>query len=794
MEMRYSLLLAASGLVLASQQAHAQAEPQAPAPASAPVGEVDKVSPAAAPKSGGVLPAATVDAGDIVVTATRRSESLQRVPLAITAIGGGQLAAAGVLEARALPQIAPSLFISTSTSESAGTQVRLRGVGTSSQNVGFEGSVGIFVDGVYVNRPGEALADLMDVKRVEVVRGPQGTLYGKNTTTGVINLITNEPTFKWSGDAYASYGNYNAVRVGGALSGPIVDDRIAFRVSGLYSRRDGYIQDVTRGRDLNTRDRYQLRGQLLLQPAANLGIRLIGEIQHKDEDCCAAPYLILGSGSANVVALGGTVLDPANTDNEYRIGLNGPMRSQVKARAFTAIANWDLDVAQVKLTYGHRFFRSSDSYDSDNTSLDILNVTGQQLRDRLDTIETQITGSAGPVDLLLGVFAYDNGVTARQSSTFGTDAGIYYNRLSGGVAPASYYPVGGGDTLQAFAQKSQGLSIFTHNVVEVATGLKATLGLRWLTEDKSGSGTLFTDGVPGTFGVATPVRCRPPVPVAARAFCPANQTGGEFSDSHWTYALGLSWEPTPGTLIFANHGTGYKAGGINGAKDARGPTTINPALVSGVFGAETVSSFEGGIKSQLFDRRVTINATAFSMKFDNFQFQTRDQTTLSTQVQNAAGVTSRGIELELNVRPGGGVTFGGNASYVLAKYARTTADPTLAGNRLGNSPKWTWQPFVSLDHDLPGDLRLSANLNARRVSSYIANVTLLPGSLQPAFTLVNASLALETSEKLSVSLFANNLFDKYYATLRSQAPLQANTFIIFPGEPRTYGVTLRKSF
>ncbi|EGY02417.1 TonB-dependent receptor [Nitrospirillum viridazoti Y2] len=731
---------------------------------------------------------------EIIVTATKRSESLQRVPMAISAIGGDTLASSGITEARALPQIAPSLFISTSTSESSGTQVRLRGVGTSSQNVGFEPSVGIFEDGVYLNRPGEALSDLMDVKRVEVLRGPQGTLYGKNTTTGVINVITKEPTFDWSGDGSITYGNYNTLRLGSDVSGPIVADKLAFRLSGLYSRRDGYIHDVTDGRDLNDRDRYQFRAQLLLKASETFSLRLIGEVQHKDEACCAAPYLSLGSGAATMAAAGGTILNPANEDNRYKVALNGPMDSKVNAHAVTAIANWDLEDFQTKVTYGHRYFGSSDSYDSDNSSANVLNVYGQQLRDRMDTLEAQLTTTQGPADLLFGVFGYDNTIGASQSSVFGTDAGRFYNLLSGGIAPASYYPAGGGDTLQTFSQSGRGLSLFTHDIIEIAPKLKATVGLRWLTEEKTGSGQVYTDGVADYYGMPLPARCKAPVPSAARAFCPDNPIGGKYSASHWTYALGLSYELTPDDMIFANYSTGYKGGGINAAKDARGPTTVNPATVSGTFAAETVKSYEVGLKSHAFNRMLTVNATAFLMDFDNFQFQTRDQTTLSTQVQTAASVRSKGVELELSLNPVKGLTLGGNAAFIIAQYGKETADATLAGNRLGNSPKWTLQPFVTYSVPLTPDWTLNSTVNARYVTDYIANTTLLAGNRQPGYAIVNASFTVESRDDLSISLYANNLFDRYYATLRTQAPLQANTFIIFPGEPRTFGVTVRRSF
>lgn len=735
---------------------------------------------------------APAEEADIIVTATRRSEALQRVPAAISAITETRLQEAGIEEARDLPQLAPSLFISTTTSESAGAQVRLRGVGTSSQNVGFEGSVGIFEDGVYLNRPGEALTDLMDVKRVEVLRGPQGTLYGKNTTTGIINIITNEPTFDWSGEAAASYGNLDAVRLSGALSGPLIDDKVAFRIAGLYNRRDGYIHNVLDGRVLNDRNRYQLRAQLLLKPFEGTTIRIIGSYQQKDEHCCAAPYTQLGSGSSIIAALGGTVLDPTQEINQYRVALTGPMSAKVRASGITVIGEQDLGWGSARMIYGHRLFKSNDANGS--TPLDILNVYNQRLRDRLDTLELQLNADVGPADLVLGVFAYDNAIQAQQSSVFGADAGRFYNRLTSGAAAASLYPAGAGDTLQSFDQDGKGLSVFTHNVIEIATGLKATLGLRWLTEKKTGAGVLYTDGVAGAYGGPLPARCLPSVPSAGRVLCPANPNNGTFSDSHWIYALGLSYEPMAGVLLYANLTTGYKAGGINAAKDARGATTVNPALVNGTFASETVTSYEVGFKSRTADRLLTLNATAFLMDFKNFQYQTRDNTTFSVQVQTAAGVRSKGIEVEATVNPAPGLEFGGNASYILAHFTPDTLDPTTRGKRLGNAPIWTLQPFVNYGFDLNDRFRLSANVNARYISNYNANVTLLPGAYQPGTTIVNASLKLEHGSGASVSLFAQNLFDKYYPVLRAQAPLQTATYIGYLNEPRTYGVTVRKTF
>lgn len=773
-----------SGVLIIAAALQALGTPQ---PVSPDAGQTGPATPPSAQTGSDGAPQPPTE-GEIIVTATRRSESLQRVPLAISAIGGDELAAAGVVESRALPQLAPSLFISTSNSESAGAQIRLRGVGTSSNNTGFEGSVGIYADGVYLNRPGEALSDLLDVKRIEVLRGPQGTLYGKNTTTGVINLISNEPTFDWHSDFFASYGNFNAMRAGATVSGPLAGDTVAFRIAGQLSERDGYLHDVLRNRDLNDRNRYQLRGQLLFQLGDAFRLRLIGEMQYKQEACCGTSYLSLGAGATIVQSLGGTIVDP---QTPYVTALDGAFSSYVKSRALTAIADLDLGSTHAKVIYGHRYFRSNDNYDNDQSPLALVQVNGQALVDDTDSLELQLTRTAGPIDLLFGAYAYDSRISATQSTVFGADAGRYYNVLSGGLVSPALYPAGGGDTLQTFAQKDRGLSFFTHNIVTLADGLKATLGLRWTTQDKQGSGLLYTDGVAGSYLGPVPARCRPPVPTVARALCPTNPIGGEFSDSRVTYALGLSYEPARGTLLFLNHSTGYKAGGINAARDARGSVTVNPAMVDGTFASETVKSYEAGIKTRI--AFATLNVTAFWMDFDNFQIQTRDNLTLSTSVQSAASVTSKGVEVELTARPARGLTIGGSASYVLAKYGDDTPDATLRGQRLGNSPKWTLQPSVTYRRPI-SDWTAILNANARYVSGYIANVTLLPGNYQPGFATANASLTFEKADRLSVAFFVNNLTNKYYASLRLQASLQANTFVAFPAEPRTYGITLRKSF
>ena len=215
-------------------------------------------------------PPASENPGDIIVTATRRAETLSSVPIAISAVSGATLQNTGASDVRALNQVAPSLLVSGATSEVNFT-ARIRGIGTVGENPGLESSVGLFIDGVYRSRTGVGLSELGDIERIEVLRGPQGTLFGRNSTAGLINIVTKGPEldgFKAKGSV--SYGNYDYWRLDGAINAPL-SHNAALRVDGVWQKRDGYIKSVTPGEPaINDRDRWLLRGQLLFEPTNDL--------------------------------------------------------------------------------------------------------------------------------------------------------------------------------------------------------------------------------------------------------------------------------------------------------------------------------------------------------------------------------------------------------------------------------------------------------------------------------------------------------------------------------------------
>src|SRR4051812_47392776 len=286
---RKSALLVSTGLFAIATPALAQTA----------VSNTDTDKQTAQPTPGATEGAATqdqareqqpVDTSNIVITATRRNEALSDVPMAVSAVTAQTLEYTGATDIRQLDQVSPSLLVTSTQSEGGASTARIRGIGTVGDNPGLEGSVGVFIDGVYRSRTGMALSELGPLDRIEVLRGPQGTLFGRNTSAGLISVITAKPQFTPSVYGQLDVGNYNFRRVELGATAPI-SETIAGRLDGVYVKRDGFIKNSITGERVNDRDRWLLRGQLLFEPNSDLSFRLIADYAKRDETCCAATYL-----------------------------------------------------------------------------------------------------------------------------------------------------------------------------------------------------------------------------------------------------------------------------------------------------------------------------------------------------------------------------------------------------------------------------------------------------------------------------------------------------------------------
>ena len=241
---------------------------------------------------------------EMIVTATKREESIQDVPIAVSAFSGEDLASRGVQDIYGLQEVSPSIAVYSSNSTSNGGTLRIRGVGTTGNNPGLEAAVGTFIDGIYRSRAGLAFNDLTDIDRIEILRGPQGTLFGKNTVAGAVNIITRKPEFENSASLSIGFGNLDSVEYGFIGNAVLAPDVLAARVAYSYRERDGFYKEIDSDEAWDNRDRHNLRGQLLWTPNDDVEVRFIGDYTNKDETCCPAAFWIPGPTSPVVAASG----------------------------------------------------------------------------------------------------------------------------------------------------------------------------------------------------------------------------------------------------------------------------------------------------------------------------------------------------------------------------------------------------------------------------------------------------------------------------------------------------------
>ena len=450
-------------------------------------------------------PASDTDYGnDIIVTATKRSQTLQDTPIAVSVTSAADIQNAQIRDLIDLQSAVPSLRVSQLQS-SANTNFIIRGFGNGANNPGIEPSVGVFIDGVYRSRSAAQIGDLPNVERIEVLRGPQSTLFGKNASAGVISIVTQKPQYEFGGSVEASYGNYDAFVIKGDITGPI-SDKIAFSLGGNYNRRDGYARDVNLDTDVNDRNRWGVRGQLLFEPTEALTIRLIGDYDKIDENCCIAGNVIAGPTVAITNALAGGPSVDANNPFSYRVYNNFLSSNLIKNYGGSGQIDYDLGNMSLTSITAYREVRSNTNQDSDFTSADLIGQKSDDTAINTFTQELRLASDFdGPINFLIGGYYFNEKIKQHSQIYFGDDFRAYGNALiqaaSGGALsvpvlegtlgtlegdPAKY--VGtffrAGDGMdEYYGMKNTAWSIFGTVDFDVSDRLTLTLGGNY-TKDK----------------------------------------------------------------------------------------------------------------------------------------------------------------------------------------------------------------------------------------------------------------------------------------------------------------------
>ena len=568
------------------------------------------------------------DSGDepIIVTATLRAMDVQDIPLAVTAVAPEALERQGINDIKNLASISPSFNIQSSQTETQGTSIKIRGVGTTGNNTGLESSVGVFIDGVYQSRPGVALGDLVDLERLEILRGPQGTLFGRNTSAGALNVTTKRPSLsEVEGFANASYGNYNFMNLQAGVSVPITTDVAGLRVSGTWRKRDGYLKTPS-GVESNDRDRYMLRGQLYIEPNADVSIRLLADYAKTDEQCCEA-VIVRETELAPFSAFHGLAsdgVDQSGMSALQNLSINGgPYLNGSKQWGTSAEVKWDLGAAKLTSVTAYRKFDSSSTTVGGFTSNDTYTVgdgaptsrpgimpSGDHIKTFTQELRLQGTAMNDGLDWLIGGFYSSEKIRADQAMTlnsaFQSTNSAFNFANAAGVNPLfaltalgnAGVPVNanGNYAENRFLQDAKSWSVFTHNVINFTDKLSLTLGARYVNETKdasfnqlaatSGAGAsacqasvngVLTGAVPAPlragliglncFPFATSVALTAPAAVGgglASAKLPLPRTwADEFKDDEITYTAQLGYKANEDLLFYAGFSHGFKSGGFN---------------------------------------------------------------------------------------------------------------------------------------------------------------------------------------------------------------------------------------
>ncbi len=745
---------------------------------------------------------ASSEVQEVIVTATKRPERLIDVPIAVTAVGGDQLKASGVRDLRDLIALAPSLNAQTPGGDSD-SSLRIRGIGTISTNAGLESSVGIIIDGVVRARVGTALTELGDVERIEVLRGPQGTLYGANTSAGLVNIVTAGPsTTEVTGYLEGAAGNYSYRRVSAAISGPITET-LAGRLEGVTQSRDGFVKEVNTRQDLNTLDRYLIRGKLRFQPTDDLRIDVVADYSNKEENCCTSILYLTTAATAPVQALAasrGLVGYPSANPFDRLQALTPGRDNQEDVRdgGLSVEANWKLGWADLVSVSSYRQWRAWRAQDFDHSGAPYTYIPHNGLKQGLTqyTQELRLQGETSKLSWLIGGY-YANQVI-NQDLTYAMDAG--YVDFNGGVAAfrpgvASVWRTG--DYARVVAkQNGDNLAFFTHNTFKLTDRFSLTGGLRYTIDKKSVSLLSFARN-PACDAAVAANDTR-----GISVFCVyffdtrVNTSRGPARDSRTERQLSgtavARYTIAEGLESYLSYSRGYKSGGYN--LDRFGFTTpANPNGADLAFGDETTDAYELGLKGEFFARRLSVNLAIFDQTIKGFQLIERD-TTLAFRVRRLAEVKSSGAEIEANFRITPDLRVQQGLVYNDVHYTTDPGNSTFSGRRMEQAPTWTSVTAISYGFPI-GDtgLRGAAYVDARYVSDQFTSGSTDIRRIQKGYTLVNARLGVNSADGAwHADIWARNLLDKEYA--RRILTSVTSNLGAFLGDPRTYGVTLRRDF
>lgn len=753
--MRTTILMLSVSLAAMAAPAFAQTVPSETAADAA-----DTASEETAPPAGGI--------GDIVVTAQRRAQNVQDVPIAIAAIGGEGLQEAGVRDPRDLTLLVPSLSMQAGTAATT-TSLFIRGVGIGDFNSNTTGAVGIYVDDVFLGANAGKLFNIFDSDGIEVLKGPQGTLYGRNTTAGAIRFSSRKPSNEPTMNASLLYGRFNEVHVEAGVGGPIVKDVLKVRVAGLYNRRDGTTLNRVTGNKVNDIDIWAARGIVDFTPSDAVLFRLsvhgganrggARQFQHRGQgvDFFGDPAFLPDGTPTDGLGY-------ADTDGDIYAG-DYDIEGQERVDVFGASLLGEFDIGDLTLTSisAYEKVNRATVEDTDTSPNDILSALYSD-RPRQFSQELRLASApGGDISWIVGGYYFHDKLTTAS----------YYDLLRGLRDPSA--PMNGFDPANSigllrypYVQKTTSLAAFGQADIKLTDRLTATLGLRYSTDKIDFDFSSFFDEE----GFIVPL-----VDV---------DQSKRFKDLSWRAAL--AWQGD-NVLIYASTSKGYNSGGFAGGA-ATDPLQVQP------FGSETLYAHEVGFKSDLFDRRVRFNASAFYYDYRDLQVFVFD-TSATVPVQrklNAGNARILGLEAELTLQPVEPLELFAAVSVLDSKYKDFSglAGSNFDGNKLVNAPSLALSAGATLTVPVGDNGSIRAHVDTSYTSKIYLYPDNLPGNAVGEHAQLNARLAYQPDgERFEIALWGKNLTGTKYLTavfpVITQDQLNYN-------DPKTYGVQVSFRF
>ena len=782
--MMKGLLVGASVLALSTLPVHAQTV----ATTDARTALADTTAPAA--------DQVPDDNPGIVVTASKRAQTLQDTPIAVSVTTAATIEQAQIRDLVDLQSVVPSLRVAQAQTTGQ-TVFLIRGFGTSSQNPGLEPSVGVFVDGVYRSRSAAQITDLPNIERIEVLRGPQSTLFGKNASAGVISVVTQKPQFKFGGSASATYGNFDTVVVKADVTGPLIADVLAFSLAGNFNRRDGYVRVLNTGDRINDRDRYDVRGQLLFSPGADLEVRLIGDYGKIDEQCCQAPLVQAGpTVPALSAVIGGqpAVITPPDYFSDT-VRLSQIPRSRIESYGGSAQIDYAAGSFALTSITAYRELRSDVNDDADFSAADIIeNVIDTRVN--TFTQEVRITSDLqGPLNFLLGGFYFNEDIDYTNSLDYGANTRLYLDLLAGrnnlpgqggtnpgGLRtvetilglPAGTFAPNARIFTDRFTQDNEAYSIFGTIDFKPTDKLTLTGGFNYTKDRKQvRSDVQSFDAFSALDLVALGVQLGVPASVANTAAnpllglralqflppflnIPNAVEDGRSSDGDWSYTARAAYKFDRHWNAYATYSTGFKATSWNLSRDSRpfagdfvpGSPAQSPAPAASAIrtaglalpNLTTGTRFAGPEQSRVYEAglkasfpQVQFNVAVFDQRIEGFQNNAFTGTGFA--LTNAGSQTTRGFEFEGSAQPVDPVNIFVNVTYLDAKYDSFVGSPL--GDLSGRTIETISPITMSIGGSYTAEFGEHARLILRGDFNYASQAQVVEGL--PGFVVRNAS-------------------------------------------------------